>query len=227
MNLVNIILSVTLLGWAMSGSAQAGRPALTPQPQAPAASAPPAATAPASMPGNTGTTTPAKPVGTTPPPIVGSDYVIGPDDQLQVSVWEHQDLSGQVLVRPDGNISLPLVGDIPAAGLTPTELDKSIAEKVKTYVVDPVVNVAVLAVNSKQVILVGEVGHVGPIQIRPGMTVLQAIVTAGGLTPFANKKKIYILRGEPGKQQIIRFDYKRSLKNDDVLVQPGDRIVVP
>jgi polysaccharide export outer membrane protein len=215
MNLINIALSVTLLAGALPGLSQAGRPALTPQPQqAPADST--ATPAP-----------PAKPAGTTPPPIVGSDYVIGPDDQLQVTVWENQALTGQVLVRPDGDISMPLVGDIHAAGLTPTQLGKSIADKVKTYVVDPVVNVAVLAVNSKQVIMVGEVNHVGPVQIRPGMTVLQAIVTAGGLTPFANKKKIYVLRGEPGKQQMIKFNYKRSLKSDDMLVEPGDRIVVP
>jgi polysaccharide export outer membrane protein len=75
--------------------------------------------------------------------------------------------------------------------------------------------------------MVGEVGRVGPVPIRPGMTVLQAIVTAGGLTPFANKKKIYVLRGEPGKQQRLPFNYKKSLLNDDMLVQPGDRIVVP
>jgi polysaccharide export outer membrane protein len=153
--------------------------------------------------------------------------VIGPDDSVQVTVWENPSLTGAVLVRPDGNISLPLVGDVAAAGLTPLQLSASITEKIKNYVKDPTVNVAVLSVNSKQVIMVGEVGRVGPVPIRPGMTVLQAIVTAGGLTPFANKKKIYVLRGEPGKQQRLPFNYKKSLLNDDMLVQPGDRIVVP
>jgi polysaccharide export outer membrane protein len=211
MNLANNALSFTLLLSAVPGMAQAGRPALTPQPQ-------PSATAPAG---------PTKPTGTVVPPIVGANYVIGADDQLQVTVWENPSLTGQVLVRPDGNISLPLVGDVPAAGLTPLQLAASITEKVKGYVKDPVVNVAVLSVNSKQVIMIGEVGHVGPIPMRPGMTVLQAIVTAGGLTPFANKKKIYVLRGEPGNQQRLPFNYKKSLLNDDMLVQPGDRIVVP
>jgi len=211
MNLANNVLFLALFVWVLPGMSQAGRPALTPQPE-------PASAAPA---------IPAKPAGTVPAPIVGADYVIGADDQLQVTVWENPQLTGQVLVRPDGNISLPLVGDVPAAGLTPRQLGGSIAEKVKSYVKDPVVNVAVLSVNSKQVIMVGEVGHVGPVAIRPGMTVLQAIVTAGGLTPFANKKKIYVLRGEPGKQKRIPFNYKKSLLNDDMLVEPGDRIVVP
>ena len=194
--------------------AQAGRPVLTPNPTPPVVQAPPVTPASAY-------TAPVK------PPVVGADYVIGPEDQLQVTVWENPALTGSVLVRPDGNISLPLVGDITAAGLTPLQLAAGISERVKSYVKDPTVNVAVLSVNSKQVILIGEVGHVGPVPIRPGMTVLQAIVTAGGLTPFANKKKIYVLRGDPGKQQRIPFNYKKSLLNDDMLVQPGDRIVVP
>ena len=136
-------------------------------------------------------------------------------------------MSGAVLVRPDGKISLPTLGDIPAAGLTPVQLGANITELAKKYIKDPTVTVAVLAINSKQVILVGEVNHVGPVPIRPSMTVLQAIVTAGGLTPYANKKKIYVLRGEPGKEQRLPFNYKKSLLNDDMLVQPGDRIVVP
>lgn len=136
-------------------------------------------------------------------------------------------MSGAVLVRPDGKISLPMLGDIPAASLTPVQLATNITEMAKKYVKDPTVTVAVLSINSKQVILVGEVSRVGPVPIRPNMTVLQAIVTAGGLTPYANKKKIYVLRGEPGKQQRLPFNYKKSLLNDDMLVQPGDRIVVP
>ena len=211
MNFANRALSFSLLVWAVPGLSQAGKPVLTPQPS-------PTTTAPAAP---AKTTTPAA------PPIVGADYVIGAEDQLQVTVWENPQLTGPVLVRPDGNISLPLVGDVSAAGSTPLQLAANIAEKIKSYVKDPVVNVAVLGVNSKQVIMVGEVLHVGPVPIRPGMTVLQAIVTAGGLTPFANKKKIYVLRGEPGKQQRIPFNYKKSLLNDDMLVQPGDRIVVP
>jgi polysaccharide export outer membrane protein len=159
--------------------------------------------------------------------MVAPDYRIGPDDSLQVTVAEDAHMSGAVLVRPDGKISLPMIGDVLAAGLTPVQLAANITELVKKYVKDPTVTVAVLSINSKQVILIGEVARVGPEPIRPNMTVLQAIVTAGGLTPYANKKKIYVLRGEPGKEQRLSFNYKKALLNDDMLVQPGDRIVVP
>lgn len=229
MKLINTALISLALTAALPGMGQAGRPILTPA--TPAAAAPPAPSPspmppPAGSQSSSGSAT--APASATPAPIVGADYVIGPEDQLQVTVWENPALSGSVLVRPDGNISLPLIGDVTAAGLTPLRLAASITDRLKNgFVKDPTVNVAVLAVNSKQVIMIGEVGHVGPIAIRPGMTVLQAIVTAGGLTPFANKKKIYVLRGEPGKQQRIKFDYKKSLLNDDMLVEPGDRIVVP
>ncbi|HKO20152.1 MAG TPA: polysaccharide biosynthesis/export family protein [Acidobacteriaceae bacterium] len=245
MNFVNGALSLILLVSAMPGLAQAGRPVLTPQ-QPPAPSGPPAANTPAATPSPAGTAPaagmPAEPatptVGTaatkgsaaTPhatPQLVGPDYRIGPDDSLQVTVDEDPHMSGAVLVRPDGKISLPTLGDITAAGLTPVQLGANIAELAKKYIKDPTVTVAVLAINSKQVILIGEVMHVGPVPIRPDMTVLQAIVTAGGLTPYANKKKIYVLRGEPGKQQRLSFNYKKALLNDDMLVQPGDRIVVP
>ena len=249
MNFAYGALSLILLASTMPGMAQAGRPVLTPQqpttaPEPPAPTAPttnapaPAGTAPAAgiptepgatnAPETTGVATAPKP-GTPPtaPQMVGPDYKIGPDDSLQVTVAEDAHMSGAVLVRPDGKITLPTIGDVPAAGLTPVELAANITELVKKYIKEPTVTVGVLSINSKQVILVGEVQHVGPIPIRPDMTVLQAIVTAGGLSPYANKKKIYVLRGEPGKQQKIPFNYKKALSNDDMLVQPGDRIVVP
>jgi polysaccharide export outer membrane protein len=147
-----------------------------------------------------------------------------------VTVWKEANLSATLPVRPDGKISLPLVGDITAAGFTPMQLAADITTRLKQFVTDPVVDVAVLAVNSKHVFLIGEVGHVGPLAITPGMTILQAIATAGGLTPYANKKKIYILRGDPGKQQKIAFDYTKALKKGDmqgVSLVSGDTIVVP
>jgi polysaccharide export outer membrane protein len=248
MNFANGVLSFILLASAMPGMAQAGRPVLTPQQPAPAPE-PPAATAPTTAPAPAGTApaegipagagevngTASPAVSTTPkvgststaPPMVAPDYRIGPDDSLQVTVAEDAHMSGAVLVRPDGKISLPMIGDVLAAGLTPVQLAANITELVKKYVKDPTVTVAVLSINSKQVILIGEVARVGPEPIRPNMTVLQAIVTAGGLTPYANKKKIYVLRGEPGKEQRLSFNYKKALLNDDMLVQPGDRIVVP
>jgi polysaccharide export outer membrane protein len=175
--------------------------------------------------------TPARPVPVAQSPSTDSaNYVIGDDDSLEISVWKQPNLSATLPVRPDGKISLPLVGDIPAAGFTPMALAADITNRLKQFVTDPVVDVSVLAVNSKRIFLIGEIGHVGPLAITPGMTVLQAIATAGGLTPYANKKKIYILRGDPGKQQKIPFDYNKALKKGDmqgVSLVPGDTIVVP
>jgi polysaccharide export outer membrane protein len=163
-------------------------------------------------------------------PVDAATYVIGPEDGLQVTVWKDPTLSGSFPVRPDGMISLTLLGDVQAAGLTPMQLTASLTDKLKKYIQDPIVSVVVVGVNSKRVFVVGEVGHVGPIAMSPGMTPLQALATAGGLTPFAHGGKIYILRGEPGKQKQIPFDYKKALKGDakqQISLQPGDTIVVP
>ena len=162
-------------------------------------------------------------------PLDPSRYVIGPDDSLQVTVWKEPTLSGTIPVRPDGMISLVLVGDLPAAGLTPMALGANIAQRLKKYIQDPVVTVVVLGVNSQRIFLVGEVNHVGPLMLTPGMTVLQAIVSGGGLTQFASSKHIYILRTVAGKQEKMPFNYKQALKgeNQGVSLLPGDTIVVP
>ena len=162
-------------------------------------------------------------------PMDPSRYVIGPEDTLQVTVWKEPTLSGTFPVRPDGMISLVLVGDLPAAGLTPMALSANVTERLKKYIQDPVVTVVVLGVNSQRIFMVGEVGHVGPVMLTPGMTALQAIVTAGGLTQFASSKHIYILRTGNGKQQKIPFNYKQAVKgiNQGVALVPGDTIVVP
>ena len=125
-------------------------------------------------------------------PIDASHYIIGPEDSLQVTVWKEPTLSGTFPVRPDGMISLVLVGDLPAAGMTPMALSNDISQRLKKYIQDPVVTVVVLGVNSQRIFMVGEVGHVGPVMLTPGMTPLQAIVTAGGLSQFANSNRIYI-----------------------------------
>ena len=162
-------------------------------------------------------------------PIDSATYVIGPDDQIQVTVWGNTQLSGSVVVRPDGKISLPLLNDVQAAGFTPTQLADDLTKRLADIVKEPHVGVTVLAVKSKNVYMMGEVNHVGPIQIAPGMTVLQAIATAGGLSPYANTKKMYILRGDPGHQKQIHFDYKKAIKGDmqGISLQPGDTIFVP
>jgi len=162
-------------------------------------------------------------------PMDANRYVIGPEDSLQITVWKEPTLSGTIPVRPDGMISLVLLGDIPAAGMTPTALSTDISQRLKKYIQDPVVTVVVLGVNSQRIFLVGEVGKVGPVVMTPGMTPLQAIVTGGGLTQFANSKRIYILRTTAGKQQKIPFNYKQALKGENagVSLLPGDTIVVP
>jgi polysaccharide export outer membrane protein len=166
----------------------------------------------------------------TPPVDVDPNYVIGPADSIMVNVWKEPTFTESVLVRPDGMISVPALGDVPAAGKTPMQLAADLTTRLKKLIIEPTVTVTVVAINSKRVYLVGEIGHIGPLPMTPDMTVMQAIASAGGLTPFANKKHIYILRGEPGKQTKIAFNYKKALKTGDsqgITLEPGDTIVVP
>jgi len=164
------------------------------------------------------------------PHIDNARYVIGPDDSLSITVWKEPTLSGTIPVRPDGMISMALIGDLRAAGRTPMQLADDVTLKLKKYIQDPNVSVVVMADTSQRVFLIGEIGHVGAVPMTPGMTPLQAIAAGGGLSPFANSKKIYILRNEGGKQQKIPFNYKQALKGEDsqnVSLKPGDTIVVP
>jgi polysaccharide export outer membrane protein len=157
-------------------------------------------------------------------------YVIGASDEINVNVWKEPTLSGSLLVRPDGMISVPLLGDVQASGLTPLELADQIETKLKKFVQNPNVSVVVTQIHSKVVYLLGEVSKKGPIAMTPGMTLLEAIGSAGGLTDFANAKKIYILRDEAGKHEKIPVQYKAALKGDSTLnlvLKAGDTIVVP
>src|SRR5512142_2236679 len=142
-------------------------------------------------------------------------YVIGPEDMINVAVWKEPDFSSTVPVRPDGKISLPLLGDIEAAGRTPSELAQDLTGKLKKYIDDPHVTVVVTAINSKRVYILGEVNHPGAMNMTPKMTVLQAISAAGGVTPYANTKKISILRTEEGKQTKFMFNYKEVVNGND------------
>lgn len=180
------------------------------------------------------TAAPAVPVSSsrsqTPAGDASDTYVIGASDVLAVTVWKQETLSGTMLVRPDGMISLPLLGDVQAEGLTPQQLSNRITTKLKKYIQDPNVSVLVSQVHSKVVYTLGEVGKKGPIEMTPGMTLLQAISCAGGLTDYANKGKIYVLRNETGKQVRIPVRYKEALKgaaNLNLVLKPGDTIVVP
>lgn len=161
---------------------------------------------------------------------VDPDYVIGAGDNLEVNVFNEPKFSGALPVRPDGMISIALLGDIPAAGFTPMQLGTEIASRLKKLITDPSVTVSVLQIVSKRVYLMGQVGHVGPLPMTPGMTPLQAIATAGGPGPYANTKHIYILRSQNGKEQKILFNYKKALRDGDmqgVTLMSGDTIVIP
>jgi polysaccharide export outer membrane protein len=166
------------------------------------------------------------------PVVAGPGYVISAGDILDVSVWKEPDISSKALpVRPDGRISLPLVNDVQAAGLTADQLADSITTKLKKFISDPQVTVVVSAVNSQRYYVVGEVLRGGVFPLLPGMTALQAISAAGGLTQFANSKKIYILRNENGSQTKVPFNYKEVIKGqnmqENIELKPGDTIVVP
>lgn len=158
-------------------------------------------------------------------------YVIGPEDMLSVAVWKEPDFSSTVPVRPDGKISLPLLGDVEAAGRTPGQLAQDLTGKLKKYIDDPRVTVVVTAINSKRVYILGEVNHPGAMTMSPNMTVLQAISAAGGPTAYANTKKISVLRTEQGKQVKYPFNYKEVVKGNDqaqnIVLKSGDTIVVP
>lgn len=161
---------------------------------------------------------------------VSPDYVIGPSDSLAITVFKEPTMSGTLPVRPDGMISLSLVGDMQAAGLTPMKLSDGIKDRLRKFINDPSVTVTVLAVNSKHIFILGEVGKPGELPLAPGIDPLQAIASVGGLTPYANAKHIYILRKSGGKQMKIPFDYKKAIKTGDqqgVTLAAGDTIVVP
>jgi|SRR5690242_17947396 len=165
------------------------------------------------------------------PATADPNYVIGSEDVLDISVWKEPDLSRTVPVRPDGKISLPLLNDVQAAGLTPPQLAAAITTSLNKFVTTPQVTVIVTQINSQRVYLLGEVTRPGAYTLIPGMTFLQALSNAGGFTSYANPKKIYLLREENGKQQKLFFNYKEVIEgkrtDQNVLLKTGDTIVVP
>jgi polysaccharide biosynthesis/export protein len=165
------------------------------------------------------------------PATTDPTYVIGPEDMLDINVWREPDVSRVVPVRPDGRISLPLINDVQAAGLSPQQLAGSVTEKLRKYLNDPQVTVIVTAINSQRIFVVGEVLRAGAFPMLPGMTVLQALSSAGGFTTFADVKKIHVMRRRNGKQVELPFNYREVLKGDNpdqnIKLEPGDTIVVP
>lgn len=158
-------------------------------------------------------------------------YQIGPEDVLDISIWKEPDVSRVVPVRPDGRISLPLINDVQAAGLSPQELAKTVSEKLRKYLNDPQVTVIVTAINSQRVFVVGEVLRAGAFPLIPGMTVLQALSSAGGFTTFADVRRIHVVRQRDSKMIQLPFNYRDVLKGDNpdqnIKLEPGDTVVVP
>jgi polysaccharide export outer membrane protein len=159
------------------------------------------------------------------------NYVIGAQDVLDISVWKEPEVSRVVPVRPDGKISLPLLNDVQAAGLTPSQLAAQLTVSLKKYVTSPQVTVIVATINSQRVYIIGEVLRPGAFPMLPGMNVLQGLSSAGGFTQFAKTKSIYVLRMENGKQQKYPVNYKEVVSgkhpDQDILLKAGDTIVVP
>jgi len=158
-------------------------------------------------------------------------FVIGNDDVLAINVWKEPDISRSIPVRSDGKISLPLVGEVQAAGLTPLKLEKDIAEKLKSYISEPEVTVMVQQVNSQKFNILGQVNKPGSYVIANSPTVLDAIALAGGFRDFAKRKSIYVLRHGASGEVRLAFNYKdvSQGKNMDqnVKLQPGDTIIIP
>jgi polysaccharide biosynthesis/export protein len=198
---------------------------------APGGQAPPAAPAPG------GQATPAQPqrsAGATTAATglpLPTDYVIGPDDVLGIIFWRDAEMSGDVTVRPDGNITLPLIRDIKAAGLRPDELRAAITAAATQYVADPNVSVVVRQINSRSVFITGQVARPGAYPVSGQMTVLQLVAIAGGLTEYADGGQISLLRTVNGKPTRLRFNYDEVARGkkleQNVVLAPGDQVVVP
>lgn len=158
------------------------------------------------------------------------DFGLGPEDVLYISVWKEPDLEKEVLVRPDGKISFPLVGHLLAANKSPEELEALIAKKLQPYLSDPVVHVAVTKVLSNKIYVIGKVAKPGQYLLGQSLDVMQALSLAGGLTPYANEEKVHILRRDGDGEVAISFNYEkvragRSLEQN-IILQSGDVIVV-
>jgi polysaccharide biosynthesis/export protein len=167
-----------------------------------------------------------------PPTVSPKDYRLTPGDKLRVEVYKDAQLSQSLQVRPDGKVTLPLIGDIVATDLTPIQLRDRIATGLKDYINNPVVTVIVVEASPVLVYVMGEVAQPGSIPMRGQMTVLQALAMAGGFREFANTKDIRILRktaGILGSVETIRFNYNDAVKGSatPVFLNPGDMVVVP
>jgi polysaccharide biosynthesis/export protein len=186
-------------------------------------------------PGNTESAKPADTAKTSeaakPAVVVPSGYVVGDSDVLHVNVWKEQEVSQTVVVRTDGNISLPLINEVRVSGLTPLQIQDLVAEKLKDFLNNPQVTVTVAEIHSKRAFITGEVARPGTYSLNAETTVLQLIAQAGGFTPFAKKDGVVVLRTDGGKQMRLKFKYKEVVQGkkteQNIALHPGDTVVVP
>jgi len=159
------------------------------------------------------------------------EYRIGPDDVLDIAVWNNEEISRTVPVRPDGKISLPLLNDVHAAGLTATQLAEALAQKLERYIDSPEVTVIVAEIHSFKVSVLGQVRSAGLYEMSRGATVLDAIAVAGGFTDYAKPARMLVIRNGGGRTHKIRFDFNeyvdRARTQTPLYLQTGDVIVVP
>ena len=185
------------------------------------------AAAPAPAPAPAVTPAPVVPAGVELP----AGYVVGPEDVLTIVVWREKDLSSDVTVRPDGRITLPLINDVVAQGLTPDQLRDQLKAQFDKYVEDSSVSVVVKQINSRKVFITGMVGKPGAYPLTSTMTVLQLISLAGSLREFTSGKNILIIRDEGGKQKALKFNYEEVREGtrleQNIQLKPGDTVVVP
>ena len=163
--------------------------------------------------------------------VQGSQFHLGPEDVLEISVWKDEALTKQVVVRPDGKISFPLIGDILVTGLTVEQLQQEISKKIAVYVPDAPVTVLLQTINSAKVYVVGKVNRPGVYVMGTTLRIMQVLAMAGGMTTFAEEGDILIIREENGKQRFIEFDYGRVAGGKElernIRLKPGDTVVVP
>jgi polysaccharide biosynthesis/export protein len=183
----------------------------------------------ASSPPAKGTPVTVSPAGATPNASTPPGYVIGVDDVLSIVYWRDKEMTTDVIVRPDGMISLPLLNDVAAAGLTPTALRDRLMEESRQYVKEPNVTVVVKQINSRRVFITGEVAKPGPYQVTSPITVIDLIAMAGGLTQYAHRKDIIVLVNQNGKRETHKFNYNDIGKKpaQNIELKPGDTVVVP
>lgn len=163
--------------------------------------------------------------------VGSSDYFVGPEDVLEISVWKEESLKREVLIRPDGKLSFPLIGDIQAAGKTPDQLRREIAEWLGKYIPEPIVTVVVIKVASYNIYVLGQVKKAGRYTVGHSLNVIQALALAGGLTPYAAENNIKILRRNDGKEVAIPFEYaainKGQKLEQNIILKSGDVVMVP